>query len=199
MSLQRLGTPLLKQPQTFIVTAEKNAGVGAGYPGGDNGWAAHDLNGIVENSIPGASLTCSGSTITTVGTASAASTTQINSPAVGTNNYLCYVTLPKGSYYCELYRDGNGGSVTTKLYDRTNSQDILTLLHSSPQGNDYPFLFRFDIDETTDIDIRTTHGRVNLTNADGNYSNSSDDTMLGGVYTGIHKATHLVWNILKIG
>jgi hypothetical protein len=117
MSLQKLGTQLIKSQPLLHVSATKNSDVPGGY-NKSNDYAHFDLNEIQYNSINGASLTTRNASdvelagLTTKGL-HGRTDISINNPSSGVNNNKCWVTLPVGKYYIEFFNTISVGSSPT--------------------------------------------------------------------------------------
>jgi len=109
----------------------------------DGGWASPsqavnlDLKYIVYNSIQGATLTADGNTSGNRGFVASGSI--INNPSNGVHNNLCWVNLPTGKYFAEMYTEAayQTANLATIAY-LYNKSDSEIIHHSKTQWRSHP-------------------------------------------------------------
>jgi len=198
MSLFKANSLMIDATPVLHVQDVKDGDVGGGYVDAINTVYSRDVNKIVYNSIPNATLTISSSFSSGVsGYYPDFSSGSIVNNNSGNHINASHISLPSGDYYCEVItRNGlfaNGGT-THFIYDKTNSSDLLHLGHNSndtsvttlPKGyNGY-----FSLSAQTDIDFRTVYYGT----LDAQAHNLGTDDFPSTV-----KVVHLDAKIYKIG
>jgi len=157
MSLQKLGTQLIKSQPTIQVQNVKSGALTGGGFRDQTVETSPDLTFVSFNNISGASLYVSGSTSSTSGTFPDASKTGsiVNNPDGSTHRHVCYVTLPAGEYYAEFNMSSQAsGTETVGLYNLTNSSWISypsTVMTDAGTGI---LNARFTLGSTSNIELR---------------------------------------------
>jgi hypothetical protein len=162
MSLQKLGTQLIKS-QPMIHVQDVKDGRGAGSNGA--GWTSNsvetspDLTYINFNSISGASLSVNGSISSTTRSfplPSATGSVNVNNPNASTHNHVCYVILPSGEYYLELFGayDQESGQENIGVYNLTDSSWVIHPINIHQAGTGVAISCRFSLSTPSNIEVR---------------------------------------------